>query len=1400
VKHINQNHLFSAIFTLFILILFSCTKQAPTVNPGDYTQGNPPNYPGYYYPFVSAVYPSNSSTSIPLDTKYIIVFNLPIDTSTLAGNITATRTPLPSPPGVPVAQAFSISSANNPIIELTFTGTLAANNRISVTLNNGILDQGGTIPLNNPGTWTFDTGTAPDTIQPTISAGTNVPTSPPLVSLTAPGIQISFSEAINPSTINNTNFYLQRVDPGPTYVLISTVCGWSPTAAPTTATLTPGEALDPSSQYRVTVTTGMTDMSGNALSAGTTWTFTTVNGDPVFGAPYIVNSVGTLDLSAVYITYISTNSASIEWATNEATNYTINYGLGNNTGTSLPFLTDYSSTHSYLLTPPLSPGKRYWVDIDYNDYIGTPGTVSSTIEFNTETSEDPLAVAPRTLYSIDTSSENQTGLNWISRKADVANTGAFMSWRNFTSGSPGYYSIYGQRYDNSLTPSATWNTGNPVQIFTEANQTYTYSSMIEDGLGGMIVTVLRGNEVRTKRLSSAAGAIVDWGGGTTGASTGLRIDAAGTNTYASTVPVYSGFITSIANGTTEMASMSLPNPFFDDSVDLSGLTNGYIIMDPNNHDGTTINNVGQDFNYMLGQNANVITSVLPDTYYIGDNVTNTITFTAENHTMNVFGNRNNGGNSVYSEHGITLAALTALNIGVGDIIQNGTNYGYITAVTEFAMTAIDSGTANANRANHLIDGSADFNAATAVMANDVARNTSTGLYANISAVTTTDLTLSSDNFPNGNEGYEIYEMVSMGTATGIAGNLLQNTTGTFFSDGVVATDIVVNLSNGSWTTVATTPTLDTELDLSAQIFTGTENYRVVRNLLRSGTANANRTSHLIDGTKNWLATVSVGDLVVRTSGVGAPQYTTVAVGGVTANDLTLSADIFPNGNESYEIYHEFCTTHTTTPVDTFMRLTINWAIGVTNGGSVSLYNTVATGTADTQPANPIYDNEGVAQGIPSVNVNDIAINYSTFSVGTVNTVGTPHFNHALGTNVVNMFNDNEEYRIIRFNNLSLNAGNIVTTGIADASAASHLQDAGNTFASVNTGDIAYNVTDNQYAMVINRVANDLTLSRDATFSNNDRYIIVRCAGVLYVWYNGTNIQASIRSMADGTVLRAEYTLVAGATNPYTMSDGKGNAYVIYRTGAGQLMVSLINAAGNAVWTSDVDTQGLVTENILKVISDDSDGFIILYYYGDATSTMHVQRIRDNSGAIQRPWGVSGYSALNTAARDAGSVVDMVGDATNGVIVAAQIGNNIWANRVTAAGATPWVLANRDISTATGNQQNPKIFTDWTNARIVWEDDRFTSTTGYGIFGMQFTAGGGAKSAAWSVNTFTPDNNGASVVLNSGNKYSPLGIQIVTYNNGLNGALIWEDWRNINATLPYEGSDLLYIDIQAFTPY
>ncbi len=88
-----------------------------------------------------------------------------------------------------------------------------------------------------------------------------------LAAIPSQQILIDFNENIDPTSVNASTFFL---DDG-TDVIAAT---YTFVPATTRAILTPVVNLDGKHRLFVTVTTGVRDLSGNALAAGTSWNFT----------------------------------------------------------------------------------------------------------------------------------------------------------------------------------------------------------------------------------------------------------------------------------------------------------------------------------------------------------------------------------------------------------------------------------------------------------------------------------------------------------------------------------------------------------------------------------------------------------------------------------------------------------------------------------------------------------------------------------------------------------------------------------------------------------------------------------------------------------------------------------------------------------------------------------------------------------------------------------------------------------------------------------------------------------------------------------------------------------------------------------------------------------------------
>ncbi|MDG6027332.1 MAG: hypothetical protein E3K40_11615 [Candidatus Brocadia sp.] len=140
---------------------------------------------------------------------------------------------------------------------------LAYSTVYTATITTGVTDVAGN-PMTANYTWNFTTAAASDTTPPAVNAtspqnnATNVPI--------AGAITATFSEAMNAATITNSTFTINGVAGTVSY-------------SETTATFTPSSPLAYSTAYTATITTGVTDVAGNPMTANYTWNFTTADND-----------------------------------------------------------------------------------------------------------------------------------------------------------------------------------------------------------------------------------------------------------------------------------------------------------------------------------------------------------------------------------------------------------------------------------------------------------------------------------------------------------------------------------------------------------------------------------------------------------------------------------------------------------------------------------------------------------------------------------------------------------------------------------------------------------------------------------------------------------------------------------------------------------------------------------------------------------------------------------------------------------------------------------------------------------------------------------------------------------------------------------------------------------------
>ena len=211
-------------------------------------------------PLVVSTTPACGATGVPGNIPSITVtFSKAMDPAT----INAATFTLAGPGGVPVAGTVTYNAATN-TASFAPSVTLAANTLFTFTVTTGARDTGGNALAANF-VCGFTTGPPPtpptvSTINPACGA-TNVALNQK--------INIAFSQAMDPTTINSTTFTVT----GPGATAVAGAVTYS--ALGNVATFTPTASLAASTLFTVTITTGARNLAGTPLASNFVCTFTT---------------------------------------------------------------------------------------------------------------------------------------------------------------------------------------------------------------------------------------------------------------------------------------------------------------------------------------------------------------------------------------------------------------------------------------------------------------------------------------------------------------------------------------------------------------------------------------------------------------------------------------------------------------------------------------------------------------------------------------------------------------------------------------------------------------------------------------------------------------------------------------------------------------------------------------------------------------------------------------------------------------------------------------------------------------------------------------------------------------------------------------------------------------------
>jgi flagellar hook capping protein FlgD len=236
----------------------------------------------------------------------------------------------------------------------------------------------------------------------------------------------------------------------------------------------------------------------------------------------------------------------------------------------------------------------------------------------------------------------------------------------------------------------------------------------------------------------------------------------------------------------------------------------------------------------------------------------------------------------------------------------------------------------------------------------------------------------------------------------------------------------------------------------------------------------------------------------------------------------------------------------------------------------------------------------------------------------------------------------------------------------------------------------------------------------------------------------------------------------------SVSDGAGGQIMVFEEdyrGNVDLYVQRINSSGSRLWGSS-NGVALCTaagnQRFPAIVADGAGGAIIAWQdpRGGATSDIYVQRVSASGNPQWTANGIALCAAINNQDFPA---IDT--DGSSGAIVTwldgrSGSGFDIYARRVTSAGAPQWTADGVAVCTAAGTQSNARIVTDGLGGGyVVWQDPRSGNAD---IYAQRINSAGTPQ---WT-------NNGVALCAVMGEQEGPSVIS-----DGFNGAIAaWRDGR------------------------
>jgi methionine-rich copper-binding protein CopC len=322
-------------------------------------------------PTITLTDPANNATGVALTKQIAITFSEAMDSTTINSSTVTLKQGT-----TPVVGTVRYKSG---IATFSLLSSLTPNVVYTATVTTGAKDMAGNALVSNY-TFSFTTTSTPDTTPPTVTS-TDPANSATGVSVTKV-VTVNFSKGMTASTLTSSTFTLKQGTTSVTGAVA--VLG-------TAATFTPSASLTPNSVYTGTITTGAKDLSGNAISANYTFSFTTgaaadLTPPTVVSTTPANNATGIATSQVISVTFSEAMTAS----TINTSTFTLKKGTSAVSGT----VTYSGTTATFTPSAALTVSTVYTVSISTGakDLAGNAMTVSSTWNFTT-TGPPPLSFA-----------------------------------------------------------------------------------------------------------------------------------------------------------------------------------------------------------------------------------------------------------------------------------------------------------------------------------------------------------------------------------------------------------------------------------------------------------------------------------------------------------------------------------------------------------------------------------------------------------------------------------------------------------------------------------------------------------------------------------------------------------------------------------------------------------------------------------------------------------------------------------------------------------------------------------------------------------------------------------------------------------------------------------------------